>query len=324
MTFPGPFFEMNVTHAPAIDAGVGSGWGRRFLGLIFVMAFALTGLHAGYAAEENKNAAGGGQSVDKVLATLNEALKENRKMRQEMQALRTSSEKLMMERNDIAKQAQLIQQAVMQKDQELNRKMQDVSGQVENARREAETLKKANGEATAGRQELEKKIEEMSKANEEMKKLLANPSAGSAQARDDGLMKELAKKNAEDIDRAVSAVSGLNVENVELKERLIEACFNLGNINYDLGRYDAAIEQYQHALHLNSKLAWAHHNLAVIYDYHLGEIEKAKFHYRQYMALKPPEDEAKAVKMRLWDVEQLSRLEPDGPLKKDFKDTQKD
>lgn len=321
------FSETNEKHVSVADATAGFKRSHRFFVAFLTMIFALSGLPVGFAAEEQKSTTeagtAGGQSVDKLLFTLNEALKENRKMRQEMQGLRSTSERLMVERNDIAKQAQMIRQAVMQKDRELNKKMEDVGGQVETARREVETLKKANGEATAGRQELEKKIEEMNKANEEMKKLLANPPAGSGQPQDSRLMEEVAKKNAEEIDRAVSLVSGLSVENVELKERLIETCFNLGNIYYDLGRYGDAIAQYQHALHLNSKLAWAHHNLAVIYDYHLGELEKAKYHYQQYLGLKPPEEDAKEVKMRLWDVEQLSRLEPDGPLKKDFKDTQR-
>lgn len=301
---------------------------RRMIIVFWSIIFACAGAFPGVAAETKTGTAdagvGAGQSTEKLLATLNEALKENRKMRQEMQELRGSSEKLMVERNDIAKQVQMVQQAVMQRERELNQKIVDAGGQVENARREIESLKKANGESTAGRQELEKKLEEFSKANEEMKKLLANPPAGGArQAGDAGAMAELSKQNAAAMDRAVGMVSGINSENIELKERLIESCFSLGNIYYDLGRYRDAVIQYRHALRLNPNLAWAHHNLAVIYDYHLGMMTKAKYHYRQYMALKPAEEEAKDVKMRLWDVEQLSRLEPAGPLKEDFVETQR-
>jgi len=276
------------------------------------------------AAEETKppveSGTSGGQSVDKLLLTLNESLKENRKMRQEMQDLRASSEKLMTERNDIAKQAQqIVQQAVSQKDREMDRKMADMNGQVEAARKEVEALKKANGEATAGREELEKKLEEMNKANEEMKKLLAAPLAGPAQKTD----MNLAKKNEEGIARAIGLVSGLNVENVELKERLVGAHFDLGNIYYDLGRYQEAIAQYELALRLNPLLVWAHHNLAIIYDYRMGDMKRAKYHYQQYMNLKPATENGEEVKMRLWEVEQLCRLEPDEPLKKDFQETQK-
>ena len=275
------------------------------------------------AAEGKKPAVGaaaeGEQSVDKLLATLNEALKENRKMRQEMQNLRDASGKLMAERNDIARQAQQIQQTGTQKERELNKKVADAKEQAETALKEAETLKKANGEAAAGRQELEKKIEDLNKANEEMKKNAENPGAGPA--RDEDIA--LAEKTEQEIKRAVGLVSGLNVENIELKERLVGSYFDLGNIYYDLGRYQEAIVQYEHALHLNPNLVWAHHNLAIIYDYRLNDIDRAIYYYRKYMSLKPPEEEAHEEKMRLWDMEQLSRLEPDEPLKKDFKASQK-
>jgi len=195
----------------------------------------------------------------------------------------------------------------------------DANAEAEAARKEAEKLKKANGEATAGRQELEKKIEDLNKANEEMKKLSANPGAGPARDQDIAL----AEKTKQEIGRAVGLVSGVNVENMELKERLVGSYFDLGNIYYDLGRYREAIVQYEHALRLNPNLVWAHHNLAIIYDYRLNDIDKAIYYYRKYMSLKPPEEEAHEEKIRLWDMEQLSRLEPDEPLKKDFKNSQK-
>src|SRR5512136_3036582 len=96
---------------------------QRIVMMFILIFFSCSGPRLGFTAETPKKAggeagagAGGGQSADKLLATLNDALKENRKMRQEMQELRSTSEKLIVERNDIAKQVQMVQQAVMQRE----------------------------------------------------------------------------------------------------------------------------------------------------------------------------------------------------------------
>ncbi len=298
----------------------------KYAPLVMILGFLVMGGSASgpLGAETAPEAANVGQDTEKLLETLNAALNENRKMRQEMQELRSSSEKMIIERNDIAQQVQAVQQAVAQRERELNQRIAAAGGEVESARREVEALKKSSGEAAAGRQELEQKLEEMKKANEEMKKLLNDPASGaSRKAAETASAQALAQQNAASVDRAVTMVSGIHSQNLELKRRLIASNFDLGNIYYDLGRYDEALAQYHNALRLDPHLAWAHHNLAIIYDYHFGDMGKAKYHYRQYMALKPAEEEASKVKMRLWDVEQLSRLEPDGPLRHDFSETQR-
>lgn len=290
---------------------------------VSLVFFFLWGVAQGQAADAKKPSAGGalgaGPSNEKLLSTLNEALKENRKMRQEMQELRAASEKLLMERNEVARQVQQIQQVVSYKDREMGQKVAAANEQAAAARKELEELKKNSGDAVNNRQGLEKKLAELEKANQEMAKLLENTvgktGPPSAEA--------LAQRDEEAVKKAVTLVSGLNVENVELKERLVGSYFDLGNIYYDLGRYPQAIAQYKRALSLNPYLAWAHHNLAVIYDYRLGEMKEAKYHYQQYLNLKPSGEKANEVQMRLWDVQQLSRLEPGEPLKSDFKRTQK-
>jgi hypothetical protein len=61
-----------------------------------------------------------------------------------------------------------------------------------------------------------------------------------------------------------------------------------------------------------------HHNLAVIYDYYLNDQPMALHHYKKYMDLEPLQKESHKIRERMLDLELLSKVVPDYPLKLDF------
>jgi tetratricopeptide (TPR) repeat protein len=254
-----------------------------------------------------------GQNVEKILYTLNETLKENRRVRQNMRDLQDSYEKLKAERDDLALRAQgggyarTPNTAALKNELDASRQepSQDAGGGLESAIKQ---------------QELAAKNQELVETNEKLKGLLNQSVLEPERSR----ILDVAKKNEESVKGSVNAVAGVNSENLNLKDQLVGTYFDLGNIYYDLGRYEDAIAQYKNALNLNPKLSWAYHNLAIIYDYHLANQEEARKYYQYYLNLKPPSEEARKIRIRLWDLNQLSRIGPDEPLKKDFEELQKE
>ncbi len=261
-----------------------------------------------------------GQNVEKILYTLNETLKENRRVRQNMRDLQDSYEKLTAEKNDLALQAQQTQSGGGAKEREISSQVETLKSELEASRKEIAKLEGGSLDTAVQRQEITAKNQELNDTNEKLKGLLNQSVLEPERSR----IIDVAKKNEESVKNSVGMVAGVNSENLSLKDQLVGACFDLGNVYYDLGRYEDAIGQYKKALHLNPKLAWAYHNLAIIYDYHLAKQIEARTYYQQYLNLKPPSEESKKIRMRLWDLNQLSRVAPDEPLKRDFEKMQKE
>lgn len=255
-----------------------------------------------------------GQNVEKILYTLNETLKENRRVRQNMRDLQDSYEKLKTERDNLALRAQSGGGYA----QDPNAAV--LKNQLEASRKEVSQLETGNLESAIKQQEIAAKNQELTETNEKLKGLLNQSVLEPERSR----ILDVAKKNEESVKNSVNMVAGVNSENLSLKDQLVGTYFDLGNIYYDLGRYEDAIAQYKNALNLNPKLAWAYHNLAIIYDYHLADQVEARKYYQYYLNLKPPSEEARKIRMRLWDLNQLSRIGPDEPLKKDFEELQKE
>jgi tetratricopeptide (TPR) repeat protein len=73
---------------------------------------------------------------------------------------------------------------------------------------------------------------------------------------------------------------------IRLDDHCFEAHFNLGNIHHDLGRFDAALACYRHAVELNPAYADAHFYLAVTLEKTAHSAE-AKPHWKRYQELAP-------------------------------------
>lgn len=254
------------------------------------------------------------KNTEKLLYTLNETLQENRRIRQSLRDLQEAFEKTTLEKSDIAEQMKKVERMAIQRNKETGHRIDELSVQLESSKQEMEKIQADNKASVEQKLEAEKKLEAIGIENAKMRELLKN----SVLTPERDQIVERIKENETAVQNAVAQISSLDGENIALKEQLIQSYFELGNIFYDLGRFQDAEAQYLHVLEWDPYHAWAHHNLAVIYDFHLHKLPNATAHYQQYLNLKLPSEEAEETRMRLWDLQQLSKVTPSQPLKQDF------
>ena len=85
---------------------------------------------------------------------------------------------------------------------------------------------------------------------------------------------------------------------VELNPEYLEAWNNLGNVHGDLGNWDWALRSYQKALELAPHYADAHYNMAEAL-FALGRVTEAREHWGKYLAEDPHSTWARHVEERL-------------------------
>lgn len=71
--------------------------------------------------------------------------------------------------------------------------------------------------------------------------------------------------------------------------------YNLGVVYAQATRYDDAIEAYRKSIELNPKNAEAHYNLGLLYDRVKTQSDRAAWHYRRYLELKPQAEDRDEV-----------------------------
>ncbi len=257
-----------------------------------------------------------GQDTEKLLYTLNETLSENRKIRESMRDLQSAFEKMAIEKSDLVDQVKKVEKLAIQRNKDTGRQVDQLTAQLEQSKKDLAKFQAENAASVKQKMELEKKLEALSAENAKTNATLKI--AILPEERDQVVARM--NQNDEAVKDAVSQISSLDGENVALKEQLIQSYFDLGNMYYDLGRYPEAVQQYLHVLEWNPNHAWSHHNLAIIYDYHMHKLHAAMAEYTAYMNVRLASEEAREVRMRLWDLQQIAKLEPDPPLQKDFKE----
>lgn len=254
------------------------------------------------------------QNVEKLMSTMNETLEENRRIRQSMRELQAAFEKVTLEKSDLLQEMSRTQRLAQLKAQEAGARADDLSSELEKAKKEIGQLQRENQETVTKKKDVETQLKEL----DQKKNVLQETLKGAILEKERDEIQERIRQNDAVVEKTLSGVSDMNRENETLRLQLIESYFDLGNLFYDIGRYEEAIAQYGRVLEWNPNHAWAHHNLAVIYDYHFKQIPKAIQHYQAYLHLKLASEEAKEVRIRVWDLEHLSDLRPDPPLNRDF------
>lgn len=81
----------------------------------------------------------------------------------------------------------------------------------------------------------------------------------------------------------------------KLKEERALYQYNLGVVYAQAKRYDEAIDAYRKAIEIDPKNAEAHYNLGLLYERVKSLSDRATWHYRRYLELKPQAEDRDEV-----------------------------
>lgn len=107
--------------------------------------------------------------------------------------------------------------------------------------------------------------------------------------------RERAKFQAK-VKEILSEFAKANSKVVYWKREVADMHYNLGVIFQKERNWDQAISEYTRVLALKPEDADTHYNLALIYDSVKNERDKAIFHYKKYLNIKPTADDVSKVK----------------------------
>lgn len=257
----------------------------------------------------------GDTNVQALLTTLNETLEENRKIRETLKGLQQSVEEKTIENKRLNGQIQDLEALSIQGNKQLTDKVVQLQTKLKET---SDAVKSSESDKKSFENEKQKILDEIEHLRDENKKIKELLKTSVLQEEKDRLMK-LISHNEDATMRAVQKLAEQNSENQQMKQELDSAYYNLGNTLFKLRDYQGAVAQYEKAIEWNPTNAWAHHNIAVIYDYYLFKEDLAVLHYQKYLDYKPAKEEAHEIRRRILDLSMLKKVAPTNPLEMDFK-----
>jgi len=94
----------------------------------------------------------------------------------------------------------------------------------------------------------------------------------------------------------------------QIDQQKLKMHYNMALAYNKLEMYREEEEEYKQCLKINSKDAFVHYNLAILYDDRLNRNEMAVKHYKKYLLFHPSGEGVAQVKEWLLHAEQQSRL----------------
>ncbi len=252
--------------------------------------------------------------IDTVVETLNETLTENRALRDESKKTKEELKTAQVERGVLESQIRRLMKETERGKVDAGERVKTLEKQVGGLTQTIDGLKKETESHQKIRDEAEEKLTKIQDENQKVRGLLNHAILESERDSYIKLINEAKKRSHE----AMEKIHSLGAESEYLKNELSRAHYNLGNIMFRSKMVDEAITHYERALELNPSDPWIHHNLGVLYDYYQKNDEAAMLHYREYLRLKPVEEEANEVRTRLLDRELSQYVVPPEPLKFEF------
>lgn len=152
-------------------------------------------------------------------------------------------------------------------------------------------LQEDNGGLKTSLEEAQARVEEQSHELEKLQDKLEQ------------LHKEMARTKTEERKVVTKEFKDLTAKVATLEDTLKHERalyrYNLGIVYAQAQRYDEAIEAYQQSLELDPKNADAHYNLGLLYERVKSQSERAAWHYRRYLELKPQAEDRDDVQQRI-------------------------
>ncbi|PIQ86544.1 MAG: hypothetical protein COV74_04465 [Candidatus Omnitrophica bacterium CG11_big_fil_rev_8_21_14_0_20_45_26] len=255
------------------------------------------------------------QDLEKVVQTLNDALKENRELREAKIEAETTLDQARIQNNRLMSQVRELQAETDDIKREKKKESQSLDQMRADIDKQKEALEAERQKFLMEQEEAEKRTQEILAENERLSQLLDH----SILEEEREPLQELIDETKATAKQAVSQIAKSKTENEKLKNELAEQYYALGNLFFEKKEYKMAVKKYVEALEFDPTDAWAHHNLGIIYDYYLVDHIKAIEHYRQYLRLKAIEEETDAIRERVVHLELQRLMVPGQPLKAEYK-----
>jgi tetratricopeptide (TPR) repeat protein len=249
--------------------------------------------------------------VETVLSTLNETLIENRALRAKAKELQSVVDNAAVERNVLESQIRRAGREEKRGGERHKNEVANLQRKIDDLKEKLKLLASTDEERLAEQQSVAEQTAMVQGENEKLRELLD----GAIFKDEREKYKKLIKQASKDGKQAVKMIRSEARENERFRKELAHAHYDLGNVMYQSRDYERAITHYNRTLALDPTESWAHHNLGVIYDYYLQNDRAATYHYREYLKLKPIEEEAGHVRERLLDRELGQFKIPTQPLK---------
>jgi tetratricopeptide (TPR) repeat protein len=192
---------------------------------------------------------------------------------------------------ELEEEKQLLAQALSETNETLQKELRiserEAEQELERRKKESvEAEKNAVIEITV----LKRELENLNREKERLKKMTAE------------LVDELditrEKMSCEKKQQAATAGSGSELEKELPDGKVFREHYNRGLKCDDMGEYEQALEEYQKALEILPEDPDLHYNMAIVYDDHMDDKQKAVFHYQRYLELNP--GAADRAKVRTW------------------------
>jgi tetratricopeptide (TPR) repeat protein len=252
--------------------------------------------------------------IDTVVETLNETLNENRSLRQEVKELKETVKTADVEKNVLQSQIRRLARQEERQKSDTYEQMQERQRKIEKLKSMIKDLQIKSAQHQEMRMEAEERLYQIEGENERVRALLDQAILESERDQYVRLIETARLNSLETLDK----VKSLESYNEQLRIELSSAHYNLGNIMFQSRDIDSALVHYERTLALDPTDSWAHHNLAIIYDYYKKNDEAATRHYREYLKLKPVNEEAHQVRERLLDRELAQHVIPPQPLRFEY------
>lgn len=254
--------------------------------------------------------------VERLVGTLNDTLKENQALRENMDAMQKALERATVENNVLKTQIKGLEKNT--EDFKLMEKQ--FAEQTEQQQQTIQALEDAKLKLADQEKNLNQAIQALSSQNEQLQTVLQE----AILEEEKDAYKQLIVNSQKVSEKAVQELAANEVALMTMKADLAASTFLVANAMFQEKNYDGAKREYEKVLDLDPTFAWAHHNLGIIYDYHLSHKPMALYHYRKYLGLKDHEEEAHKIRERVLDIELLQNLVPTDPLRIDFNQYNRD